>query len=107
MWLAVIAGVLGAFSASALTYKRLFIYDIIFGGINGGICYSVCCDLSENPAAPLAIGFLGAWLTSFALSRQIRNANRSGILFSLASWGSYVIPGVIASVMGAILHSIG
>lgn len=34
MWLAVISGVLGAFSSSAITFKRIFIYDLIYGGIN-------------------------------------------------------------------------
>lgn len=33
MYLALIAGVLGSFTASALTYRKIFIHDLVFGGI--------------------------------------------------------------------------
>ena len=33
MWLALAAGVLGAFTASALAYRKIHIYDIIFSAI--------------------------------------------------------------------------
>ena len=34
MWFALVAGVLGSFCASALTYRKIFIHDLIFSGIN-------------------------------------------------------------------------
>lgn len=34
MWFALTAGVLGSFCASALTYRKIFIHDLIFSGIN-------------------------------------------------------------------------
>lgn len=34
MFLALVAGVLGSFTISALTYKKIFVFDLIFSGIN-------------------------------------------------------------------------
>ena len=34
MWLALIAGVIGSFAASALSYRKIFLHDLIFSGIN-------------------------------------------------------------------------
>lgn len=33
MYLALVAGVLGSFSASALRYRKIMIHDLIFGGL--------------------------------------------------------------------------
>lgn len=45
MYLALIAGVLGSFSASAISYKKIMIHDLIFGALAGGIVYSSSSDL--------------------------------------------------------------
>jgi len=34
MWLALASGVLGAFTASALAYRKIHVYDIIFSAIS-------------------------------------------------------------------------
>jgi len=33
MYLALVAGVLGSFAASALTYRKIFIHDLIFSAL--------------------------------------------------------------------------
>lgn len=33
MYLALIAGILGSFSASAITYRKIMIHDLVFGGL--------------------------------------------------------------------------
>jgi hypothetical protein len=33
MYLALVAGVLGSFTASALTYRKIFAHDLIFGAL--------------------------------------------------------------------------
>lgn len=33
MFLALVAGVLGSFSASAITYRKIFAHDVIFGAL--------------------------------------------------------------------------
>ena len=34
MWLALAAGILGSFSASSVTYRKIYIHDLLFSGIN-------------------------------------------------------------------------
>lgn len=106
MYLALVAGVLGSFAASALTYRKCFVFDIVFGGLAGGIIYSSSSDLHPNPAVPLGAGFIGGLVSTFYQSALLRRMNKSGVASSLAHFDRYIIPGFFGGVLSAILYAI-
>lgn len=38
MWFSLAAGVLGSFCASALSYRKVFLHDLVFSGISVSVC---------------------------------------------------------------------
>lgn len=106
MWFALGAGVLGSFSISALTYRKIFLHDLVHTGLAGGIAYSSCSALHRNPAVPLTVGFVSGFVVSLFHSKVLRNINKKGVAMSLGVLNPYILPGFIAGVMSAILYAI-
>lgn len=106
MWFALGAGILGSFSASAIINGKIFLHDLVYSGLSGGIVYSSCSDLHRNPAIPLSIGFLVSFVVSAFHSRQLRSLNYNGVKLSLGHINMYFIPGLFAGIFSAILQAI-
>lgn len=106
MYLALVAGILGSFTASALTYRKIFAHDLIFGGLAGGIVYSSSSDLHANPGIPLSCGFILGLICSLYQAAQLRRLNRDGVVVSLAHFDRYIVPGIFCGVLSAILYAI-
>lgn len=106
MYLALVSGVLGSFSASALTYRKCFVHDIVFGGIAGGIIYSSSSDLHPNPGVPLGVGFIGGMVSTLYQSVWLRRMNKNGVSSSLAHFDRYILPGILCGILSGILFGI-
>jgi len=106
MYLALVAGVLGSFTASALTYRKIFAHDLIFGALAGGIAYSSSSDLHPNPAIPLAVGYIFGLTSSIYHSVQLRRLNKNGVTVSLAHFDRFIIPGIFSGALSAVLFAI-
>ena len=114
MWFSLISGLLGSYTICTVSYKKLYLHDIVFGGIavilcfiKGGIAYSSSADLHTNPAAPIAIGFLAGITTSFANTLTLRKFNRDGVNYSLSLLNRFIFPAVICGIISAIMQGVG
>lgn len=106
MWLALVAGVLGCMTACALTYRKMFVHDVVFSAVTGGIVYSSSADLHRNPAVPLICGFVMSFVCTLYHSKQLRSLNKNGVFVSLAAFNRYIIPAFFCGVLSAILCAI-
>lgn len=75
--------------------------------IQGGIAYSSSSDLHRNPAVPLTVGFVTGLLLSLFNSIALRRINFNGVLMSLSTIHRFIFPGIICSIISAILHAFG
>lgn len=106
MWFALGTGVLGAFTASALAYRKIHVYDIIFSAISGGIVFSCSGNLSFNPSVPISSGFIAGFIASLFNQRLNRFFNKGGVLFSLSLVQHILIPSMLGGFLSAILAAI-
>lgn len=107
MWLALGAGILGSFSMSAIINGKIYLHDLLYSGLSGGIVYSSSADLHKNPAVPLTVGFLmGAVICAYN-SRALRSLNKYGVKSSLSIIHMYLLPGLFSGFLSGILHAIG
>lgn len=114
MWLALCAGVLGTFVASAIAYRKFSAHDLIFAGltvnywlIQGGIIFSSSSDVNWNPCVPLIVGFVVSLFTSFKASAVHRKTIKDGVKFSYLHITRFLVPGLVAAILVAVLHAVG
>ena len=68
--------------------------------------YSSSADLSLNPAASIASGFIAGLTFSLYQSKIFDKINKNGILFSLPVMNRLLFPGIASGILSAILISI-
>jgi len=107
MWLSLISGVLGSFCSSALSYRKVFLHDLVFSGISGGIAFSSSSDLNKNPAIPLTIGFVTGLLLSLFNSLALLTMNFNGVITSLSTLHRFILPSFICAIISGVLHGVG
>lgn len=69
--------------------------------------FSSSADLNFNPAVPLVVGSLVGFLASLNNSAQLRTTNKEGVLFTHSVLQRFLLPGVFAGLLAAILHGVG
>lgn len=68
-WFSVAGSIAGAFAASSLFYKKIYMHDIVFTSLAGAIAFSSSADVNFNPAAPIAIGSFVGFICSAGHTR--------------------------------------
>jgi hypothetical protein len=113
MYLALVASLLGSFTASALIYIKIMIHDIIFSAlsviidiIQGGIVYSSSSDLQPNPAVPLTCGFVMSFAMTFYHAFAQKKWNDRSFSVSLSHLGRFAIPGIFCGSLSGVLQAI-
>jgi hypothetical protein len=63
--------------------------------------------LNLNPAVPLVVGSLVGFLSSLNSAALLRSINSQGVLFTYSTVQRFLLPGVFAGLLAAILHGVG
>lgn len=74
--------------------------------MQGGIAFSSSSNLTRNPAAPLASGFLVGLSCSLYHSKLFERLNQSKVVLSLPTLNSFLIPGIVSGIMSTVLVAI-
>ena len=69
--------------------------------------FSSSSDINFNPSVPLVLGFLFGLMTSIYASTILKSSNDTGVLYTYSHFQRFLIPGIFACVLSAILHGIG
>lgn len=107
MWLAIIASVLGSFTAASFTYGKYSVHDLVFSGLSGAIVFSSSSDLNFNSCVPLVMGYLFGFMSSLYSSSLHRKFNKDGITQTYSYMQSLLVPGLFSAVLAAILQAVG
>lgn len=62
--------------------------------------------MHENPAVPLASGFMMAFVSTWRHSAALRRFNKNGVSTSIAYVDRFVFPGIFCGLLSAILYAI-
>lgn len=107
-WFSMAGGVVGAFTASALVYKKFYLHDIIFTALAGAIAFSSSADVNWNPGAAMTIGSFAGFICSLCHTPFKSWMNKEGgVLTSNSVVIQFIIPGLFACIFSAILQSTG
>ena len=63
--------------------------------------------MNWNPSVPMIVGYILGMLSSNRAAKLHKINNRNGVIFAQPHYGRYLLPGITACVLVAILHGIG
>jgi hypothetical protein len=69
--------------------------------------FSSSADLNFNPAVPLVVGSITGFLSSINHTNLLRASNNEGVLFTYSVVQRFLLPGILAGLLAAILHGVG
>jgi hypothetical protein len=105
-WLSIGASVVGAYTASSLLYKKLYMHDITFTALSGAIAFSSSSDINFNPAVPIAVGSFVGFICSLGHTPFKSAMNKNGVRLSNDVFFQFIVPGIIASCISAVLQAV-
>lgn len=68
--------------------------------------FSSSADVTRNPAAPIASGFIIGILSSLYHSQFAKRINKRGVFHSLPVFHRLIIPGVFSGILSSILIAV-
>ena len=63
--------------------------------------------MSWNPVAPMTVGFAIGFMSSFQATKAHRWMNKNGIIFSQVHLKRFLLSGMVAAILAAILQGTG